>query len=405
MDIPTFTGEEPERCLEWITRIRNVCRQSGRSFQQELTNKSGLVVQNFLSTLDKEISENDLVEKLLQMFSDIPTTTQAIIKLKAMRQSDNETILAYNQRYKTLVERVEGQPIECITSPVAMEMYLGTIIPPLRKSIKNSLFWNSKHAPKTVGEAMVKAQQLYVKHLYSTGEEQDENQKKPAEDVVINEISRKFENRYRDRKNDFRDSSNNRRTSYNSGHRSWQSQDGHNPDGSSTKHYVPPTSSTTDGQVTCARFDTTTSRREDVTEPVSHQQRDVSPQDQSNLGVDDLTRQQNRRDSQTSVLRGGYTQILVNPVQLTDAEFTNWMEKLVEARKNRQERKPRPYRNYRKPYNNDQSDFKKPQLRNKLQSAQELDVQSIMTSFNCEYDDVVEAVDLYNMDVEESQSA
>ena len=196
MDIPTFTGEEPERCLEWITRIRNVCRQSGRSFQQELTNKSGLVVQNFLSTLDREISENDLVEKLLQMFSDIPTTTQAIIKLKAMRQSDNETILAYNQRYKTLVERVEGQPIECITSPVAMEMYLGTIIPPLRKSIKNSLFWNSKHAPKTVGEAMVKAQQLYVKHLYSTGEEQDEDQKKPAEDVVINEISRKFESRY-----------------------------------------------------------------------------------------------------------------------------------------------------------------------------------------------------------------
>ena len=89
-----------------------MCRQSGRSFQQELINKSGLVVQNFLSTLDREISENDLMEKLLQMFSDIPTTTQAIIKLKAMRQSDNETILAYNQRYKTLVERVEGQPIE-----------------------------------------------------------------------------------------------------------------------------------------------------------------------------------------------------------------------------------------------------------------------------------------------------
>ena len=46
MDIPTFTGDEPEKCLEWITCIQNVCRQSGCSFQQELTNKSGLVVQN-----------------------------------------------------------------------------------------------------------------------------------------------------------------------------------------------------------------------------------------------------------------------------------------------------------------------------------------------------------------------
>ena len=119
-----------------------------------------------------------------------------------------------------------------------------------------------------------------------------------------------------------------------------------------------------------------------------------------------MTRRQNRGDTgQNSVMRGGYTQILVNPMQLTDAEFTTWLEKLVEARKNRQERRPRPYRNFRKPYNSDQLEFKKPPLRNKLQSAQELDVQNIMEMFHCEYDDVVEAVDLYNMDVEESQMA
>ena len=84
MDIPTFSGDEPEKCLEWVTKIKNVCRQSGRSFQQELTNKSGLVVQNFLAMLDTDISDSELVEKILQMFSDIPTTTQAIAKLKAL---------------------------------------------------------------------------------------------------------------------------------------------------------------------------------------------------------------------------------------------------------------------------------------------------------------------------------
>ena len=88
MDIPTFTGDEPEKCLEWISHIKNVCRQSGRSFQQELTNKSGLVVQNFLASLDAHITENDLVEKILQMFSNISTTSQAIKKLKEMRQGE-----------------------------------------------------------------------------------------------------------------------------------------------------------------------------------------------------------------------------------------------------------------------------------------------------------------------------
>ena len=120
-----------------------------------------------MAMLDTDILNSELVEKILQMFSDIPTTTQVIAKLKALQQGENESILAYNQRYHILVERVEGQPIEQITSPVTMEMYLGTIIPPIRKSIKNSLFWNSKHTPHTVGEAMSKAQQLYINALNS----------------------------------------------------------------------------------------------------------------------------------------------------------------------------------------------------------------------------------------------
>ena len=86
-------------------------------------------------------------------------------------------------------------------------------------------------------------------------------------------------------------------------------------------------------------------RQEDTLSP-SH--RAVDKDD----GDDILTNRQNRQEStQNPVLRGSYTQILVNPMQLTDIEFTNWMEKLVEARKNRQEKRLRPYRKFRKPYN------------------------------------------------------
>ena len=47
----------------------------------------------------------------------------------------------------------------------------------------------------------------------------------------------------------------------------------------------------------------------------------------------------------------------------------------------------------------------KPPLRNQIKPAQELEVQQIMDNFNCKYDDVVEAVDLYNLDVEECMTA
>ena len=410
MDIPTFSGDQPEKCLEWVTRIRNVCRQSGRSFQQELTNKSGLVFQNFLATMDADMADSELVEKILQMFSDIPTTTQAIAKLKALRQGENETILAYNQRYRILVERVEGRTIEQITSPVAMEMYLGTIIPPLRKSIKNSLFWNSKHAPRTVGEAMSKAQQLYVKHLYAMGYEQEDEHTKVGEEVVINEISRKFENRYRDRRSDFRDSSQNRRDNYsqqaNTYETRWKSYD--NAPNSHHSRYQEKNNNQFAGEP--ATMDVPASRQQnDQFGHITRQEDTSSPSHRAvdkDDGDDISTNRQNRQEStQNPVLRGSYTQILVNPMQLTDIEFTNWMEKLVGARKNRQEKRTRPYRKFRKPYNDSSTELKKPTLKNRLQPAQELDVQTIMSSFNCEYDDVVEAVDLYNLDVDESRTA
>ena len=44
--IPTFLGEAKDRpqCLDWVSRVKNVCNQSGRSFHQELINKSGILV-------------------------------------------------------------------------------------------------------------------------------------------------------------------------------------------------------------------------------------------------------------------------------------------------------------------------------------------------------------------------
>ena len=95
-------------------------------------------------------------------------------------------------------------------------------------------------------------------------------------------------------------------------------------------------------------------------------------------------------------------------MQLQDHEFTAWLDRLVEARRNRQDKQQYPYRAYHKPYNEGRQPgdkWTKPQLHNKIKPAQELEVQQVMDNFNCEYDDVVEDVDLYNLDVKECMMA
>ena len=86
---------------------------------------------------------------------------------------------------------MEGCQLNSITSTVAMELYLGSIIEPIHKSIQNALYFNSKHAPKTLDEAMQKAQDLHIKYLYASGEDQQDVSATNSQDVLP-EIARNY---------------------------------------------------------------------------------------------------------------------------------------------------------------------------------------------------------------------
>ena len=90
---------------------------------------------------------------------------------------------------KNLVEQVEVCELNDITLTVAMELYLGSVIEPIRKSICNTLYWHSKLAPKTLGEVMQKVQDLHIKHLYAMGENQQNNQYTRSLDDLLPEIT------------------------------------------------------------------------------------------------------------------------------------------------------------------------------------------------------------------------
>ena len=207
--IPTFSGENTDRpqCLDWVSRVKNVCDQSGRSFHQGLINKSGILVQNFIRSLNEKITNNELTEKILQFFSDVPMTSHVLNKLRLIQQGAEEPIVNYNQCYQNLVERVEGCQLNGIRSTVTMELYLGSIIEPIRKSIRNTLYFNSKHAPKTLGEAMQKAQDLHIKHLYAIGEDQESvtSSNDVLPEITINEVTSREDRGWYKNKCEFRE--------------------------------------------------------------------------------------------------------------------------------------------------------------------------------------------------------
>ena len=165
-NIPTFNGMEPEKCVDWATRIRNVCDQSNRDFRQELMNKSELMVQNFIKGLGSDISDDEVMNRILGFFSDIPTPYHEMDKIKTIKQND-EPMPQFNQKYRTYIKCLERKTVNEMTSHTQMELYMSTINPHIAKALRTNIHYGSRYAATSVGDALKKAEECYLKDLYA----------------------------------------------------------------------------------------------------------------------------------------------------------------------------------------------------------------------------------------------
>ena len=164
-NIPTFNGLQPEKCVDWAMRIRNACEQSNRDFRQELMNKSELMVQNFIKDLGTNISDDEIMNRILGFFSDIHTPYHAMDKIKYIKQN-NEPMPQFNQKYRTYIEHLERKAVHEMTSHTQMELYMSTINPHIAKALKTNIHYRSRYAATSVSDAMKKAEECYLKDLY-----------------------------------------------------------------------------------------------------------------------------------------------------------------------------------------------------------------------------------------------
>ena len=188
-NIPTFNGLEPEKCVDWAMRIRNACEQSNRDFRQELMNKSELMVQNFIKGLGMDISDDVVMNRILGFFSDIPTPYHAMDKIKSIKQND-EPMLQFNQKYRTYIECLDRKTVNEMTSHTQMELYMSAINSHIAKALRMNIHYGSRYAATSVGDAMKKAEECYLKDLYAqAGLEKDREQGNADREVTCAEVN------------------------------------------------------------------------------------------------------------------------------------------------------------------------------------------------------------------------
>ena len=383
-NIPTFNGLEPEKCIDWATRIRNVCEQSNRDFRQELMNKSKLMVQNFIKGLGADVSDDEVMNRILGFFSDIPTPYHAMDKIKSIKQND-EPMPQFNQKFRTYIERLERKTVNEMTSYTQMELYMSAINPHIAKAFRTNIHYGSRYAATSVGDAKKKAEECYLKDLYTqAGLEKDREQGKADREVTCAEVNTRGRSQWQsglDRQKNWtsqENQENKNKSGYSRSYDKWNREDN-----MESRTYR----------------DNSGNNRSTETSQIENKRSEFSKNSQHSRPA--------------AVAKGGYTQIVVNPMQLEDEAFTAWMQRLTEARTNRENKVQRLYRNFCEPYN-DKYDLSKESgrdrygkyhIKQKFKPVTEIDVQPIMDAYRCTYEDVEEAVDLFNLDFEECNQA
>ena len=185
-NIPTFNRLELEKCVDWATRIRNACKQSNRNFRQELMNKSELMVQNFIKGLGTDISDNEVINRILGFFSDIPTPYHVMDKIKSIKQN-NEQMLQFNQKYRTYIERLERKAVNDMTSHTQMEHNMSAINTHIAKELRTNIHYGLRYA----------TEECYLKDLYTrAGLDKDREQSMAEKEVTCTEINMRNRNQW-----------------------------------------------------------------------------------------------------------------------------------------------------------------------------------------------------------------
>ena len=92
MAIPTFTGQQPEKCLDWINTIRNICSQAGCPLRQELMNKSEPVVQNFIRTMGETWTDKEVIEEIFFRHTNTSACNNEVKSINTRRRRTNSDI-------------------------------------------------------------------------------------------------------------------------------------------------------------------------------------------------------------------------------------------------------------------------------------------------------------------------
>ena len=159
--IPVFDGDNTQ-CEQWLDDMDQATRISGRDLRMELIKKSTGVVRNVIMMVHPDASDDDLINRIREDFSDAPTMNKAWEELLHMRQKPEEQMRVYVYRYGCMHQRSSGIRAAEETHQHVIQDFVKSLKPKIKKMFVNK-FAECRFQPRTLEEAFSLALDLEKK--------------------------------------------------------------------------------------------------------------------------------------------------------------------------------------------------------------------------------------------------
>ena len=101
-NIKIFDGSNKAECINWISQVEAAAKFTNTPFRKLICQSMAPTMLHIFSELSAMATDEDIKEAILTNYSDIPSTTEAAIRLQNIQISAHEPLVTFNHRYEAI---------------------------------------------------------------------------------------------------------------------------------------------------------------------------------------------------------------------------------------------------------------------------------------------------------------
>ena len=97
-----FDGSDKAECINWISQVEVAAKFTNKTFRKLICQSMAPAMLHIFSELSAMATDEDIKEAILTNYSDIPSTTEAAMRLQNIVISAHEPLVTFNHRYEAI---------------------------------------------------------------------------------------------------------------------------------------------------------------------------------------------------------------------------------------------------------------------------------------------------------------